>query len=202
MPADPKKKPGTEVFDPIVPLDADKDGIIEDEPALDNIQIPTLPPTELRIAARDILSAVVSDDTFASLLAISGTVAILARQKILPRIAIGGHFQAILDAVQKDVMSDGDVSPSRQKFALQLTYDYIHAVHGYNRPLARNHMLIYRRFAGNAEARRLLSYSEMVLLASQVKHDDIVLLIDEKRESDLSAVEFKALTRDYVMKLG
>jgi hypothetical protein len=202
MSANPKKKPGTEVFDPTAAVDGASDSIIEHESNLGQLQIPTLPLHERRVAAREILSAACSDDTVASLLTISGTVAIHEETIVRARIAIGGHFQSILHAIQKDVMADGDDSPGRQKLALQLTYEYIGAVHRYSRAVARNHMLVYQRFARNAEAQRLLSYSEMLLLAEQFKNDeDITLLLDEKREANLPEVDFKARAREYGMKL-
>jgi hypothetical protein len=127
MSANPKKKPGTEVFDPTAAVDGASDSIIEHESNLGQLQIPTLPLHERRVAAREILSAACSDDTVASLLTISGTVAIHEETIVRARIAIGGHFQSILHAIQKDVMADGDDSPGRQKLALQLTYEYIGA---------------------------------------------------------------------------
>ena len=202
MSANPKKKPGTDVFDPTAALDGDHDGAIDHEPALGRLLISTIPLAERRVAARQLLSAVCREDTVASLLTISGAVAIQEESAVRARIAIGGHFQTIYHAIQKDVTSDGDDSPNRQKLALQLTYEYIRVVHGYNRPVARNHILIYQCFAGNAEAQSLLTYTEMLLLADQVKDDEaIVRLIDEKRQANLTAVEFKALTRDFVLKM-
>ncbi|CAE6956727.1 hypothetical protein [Paraburkholderia domus] len=201
MPANLKKNPGTALFDPTV-SDGAIDGIIEHESNLGHIVIPTLALPERRIAAREILAGLCSEDTVASLLTLSGNVAIHEETITRARIAIGGHFQSILHAIQKDVLADADDSAERKKLALQLTYQYIRVVHGYSRPVARNHILIYQRFAGNVEAQRLLSYSEMLLLAEQVKSEDgIVLLIDEKRDAKLSQAEFKLLTREYAVKL-
>jgi hypothetical protein len=201
-----KKKTATEIFDPTADITGKTNMMIArelpKESVLGSIVVPTLPLEQRRRVARSLLGEHCRDDTVQMLVAISGHVAVQQEDILRARIAIGGHFLAVQQFIKKDVLSGGDMSETRQKLAKQLTYDYILAVHGYKRAMARNHILVYEEFAKNDEAIRILSYSEMLLMAEHVKsEDDRVMLLDEKQENGMTQLEFKARVREYAFKL-